>query len=111
MKTILIAASCLLLVSCTSNNTLFKKRSSGETGITFNNVIQEKDSLNPLDLEFIYNGGGVAVGDFNKDGLPDLYFTASTTSNKLYINKGNLEFEEVTNKAGVTGEGEWSNAA
>ncbi|MEP6947891.1 MAG: VCBS repeat-containing protein [Ginsengibacter sp.] len=62
-------------------------------------------------MEFLYNGGGVAVGDFNNDGLPDLYFTASTTSNKLYLNKGNLAFEDITEKAGVTGEGRWSNAA
>ena len=110
MKTILVAALCLLLVSC-NHKTLFKKLSADETGITFNNAIKENDSLNPLDLEFIYNGGGVAVGDFNKDGLPDLYFTASTTSNKLYLNKGNLKFEDVTGKAGVSGEGEWSNAA
>ncbi|TKK69341.1 RNA-binding protein [Ilyomonas limi] len=110
MKTILIAVFCLLLVSCTQK-TLFKKLSSEETGIAFNNAIQENDSLNTLDLEFLYNGGGVAVGDFNKDGLPDLYFTASVTSNKLYLNKGNLKFEDVTGKAGVSGVGEWSNAA
>lgn len=62
-------------------------------------------------MEFLYNGGGVAVGDFNNDGLPDLYFTASTTSNKLYLNKDNFAFEDITVKAGVTGEGRWSNAA
>src|SRR3982750_4874113 len=110
MKTILIVALCLLLVSCT-HTTLFKKLAADDTGITFNNAIKENDSLNTLDLEFLYNGGGVAVGDFNNDGLPDLYFTASLISNKLYLNKGNLKFEDVTNKAGVTGEEEWSNAA
>ncbi|MDQ2753513.1 MAG: VCBS repeat-containing protein, partial [Bacteroidota bacterium] len=111
MKTILIAAACLLLFSCKNKATLFKKLSSSHTGITFNNVIKENDSINPIDLEFLYNGGGVAVGDFNNDGLPDLYFTASTRSNKLYLNKGNLQFEDVTNKAGVSGEGMWSNGA
>src|SRR3954470_22859431 len=110
MKTILIAALCLLLVSCT-HNTLFKKLSPDDTGITFNNAIKENDTLNTLDLEFLYNGGGVAIGDFNNDGLPDLYFTASITSNKLYLNEGNLNFDDVTSKAGATGEGEWSNAA
>src|SRR5689334_4694020 len=110
MKATLLAAICLLLISC-NNKTLFKKLSSDETGIAFNNIVKENDSINPIDLEFLYNGGGVAVGDFNKDGLPDLYFTASTTSNKLYINKGNLKFEDVTDKAAVGGEGEWSNAA
>jgi hypothetical protein len=110
MKATLLAAICLLLISC-NNKTLFKKLSPDETGITFNNVVKENDSINPIDLEFLYNGGGVAVGDFNKDGLPDLYFTASTTPNKLYINKGNLRFEDVTDKAAVGGEREWSNAA
>ncbi len=111
MKTILFATVCLLLFSCKNNTTLFKRLPSSQTGITFNNVIKENDSINPIDLEFLYNGGGVAVGDFNNDGLPDLYFTASTTSNKLYINKGNLKFEDVTDKAGVSGEGMWSNGA
>src|SRR5450432_2013913 len=99
------------LSACKHHNTLFQKKTSSQTGITFNNQIIENDSINPIDLEFIYNGGGVAVGDFNNDGLPDLYFTASTTSNKLYLNKGNLTFEDITEKAGVTGEGRWSNAA
>ncbi len=111
MKIILIAAFCLLLFSCKNKTTLFVKQPSSKTGITFNNVVKENDSINPIDLEFLYNGGGVAVGDFNNDGLPDLYFTASTTSNKLYINKGNLQFEDVTAKAGVSGEGMWSNGA
>ncbi|MEP7143696.1 MAG: CRTAC1 family protein, partial [Ferruginibacter sp.] len=100
-----------LLVACNHQNTLFQKKTSKQTGITFNNQIIESDSLNPLDLEFLYNGGGVAVGDFNNDGLPDLYFTASTTPNKLYLNKGKLSFEDITEKAGVTGEGRWCNAA
>ena len=111
MKTIVPALACLLLFSCHSNNTLFTKLSSDETGVHFNNVVTENDSINPIDLEFLYNGGGVAVGDFNNDSLPDLYFTASTTSNKLYLNKGNLQFEDVTGKAAVSGEGRWSNAA
>lgn len=110
MKTILLLAVCAFFISC-NNTTLFKKLSSSQTGITFNNTVTENDSINPLDLEFLYNGGGVAVGDFNKDGLPDLYFTASTSGNKLYVNKGALKFEDVTGKAGVTGGGEWSNGA
>ncbi|MEO6330322.1 MAG: VCBS repeat-containing protein, partial [Ginsengibacter sp.] len=99
------------LFACNTHSTLFKKISSSESGISFNNKVIENDSINPIDMEFLYNGGGVAVGDFNNDGLPDLYFTASTTSNKLYLNKGNLTFEDITQKAGVTGEGRWCNAA
>ncbi len=100
-----------LLSSCTDRHTLFKKISPGHSGIYFNNVVVENDSINPLDMEYLYNGGGVAVGDFNNDGLADLYFTASTVSNKLYINKGNLSFNDVTDRAGVGGDGIWSNAA
>ena len=99
------------LFACNNHHTLFQKKSSSQTGITFNNQITENDSINPLNLEFLYNGGGVAVGDFNNDGLPDLYFTASTTSNKLYLNKGDFAFEDITEKAGVGGQGKWCNAA
>ncbi|MEO5892159.1 MAG: VCBS repeat-containing protein [Ferruginibacter sp.] len=104
---------CLVagLAACNNHHTLFEKMTPSQTGITFNNQVAENDSINPIDLEFLYNGGGVAVGDFNNDGLPDLYFTASTTSNKLYLNKGKFKFEDVTEKAGVTGEGRWCNAA
>src|SRR5882762_8650005 len=91
--------------------TLFKKISSGHSGIDFNNRIIENDSVNPIDLDFLYNGGGVAVGDFNNDGLPDLYFTASQVSNKLYLNKGDFHFEDVSTRARVTGEGRWCNGA
>ncbi|MBS1744670.1 MAG: VCBS repeat-containing protein [Bacteroidetes bacterium] len=108
---LLILFPVLFLLSCSKPPELFVKLSSSHTGINFNNKITENDSINPLDLEFLYNGGGVAVGDFNNDGKPDLYFTASTTSNKLYLNKGNLKFEDITETANVGGNGEWSNAA
>ncbi|MEP6684693.1 MAG: VCBS repeat-containing protein, partial [Parafilimonas sp.] len=111
MKSYLLFIFLLLIIGCHKTETLFLQLSSSHTGINFNNKIVENDSINPLDLEFLYNGGGVAVGDFNNDGLPDLYFTASTTSNKLYLNKGNLKFKDITEEAKVNGEGEWSNAA
>jgi hypothetical protein len=106
--TILIFAG-IILFACNEPNTLFVKQSSSHTGITFNNKVVENDSVNPIDLEFLYNGGGVAVGDFNNDGLPDLYFTASEVSNKLYLNKGDFKFEDVTDAAHVSGEGRWCN--
>ena len=102
----------LLLVitaGCHEHPTLFHQLSSTRTGIHFNNRVIENDSINPIDLEFLYNGGGVGVGDFNRDGLPDLYFTGSRVSNKLYLNRGGLRFEDVTERAGVTGEGRWCN--
>jgi hypothetical protein len=101
----------LLLFSCKQEQKMFKKTPAAHSGIHFNNIVIENDSINPIDLEYLYNGGGVAVGDFNNDGLPDLYFTASTTSNKLYLNEGNLRFSDITETAGVSGGGIWSNGA
>jgi hypothetical protein len=83
--------------------------SSNYTGVGFINTISEKDSINIIDYEYVYNGGGVALADFNNDGLTDIYFTANLTSNKLYLNKGDMQFKDVTNEAGVTGEGRWCN--
>jgi enediyne biosynthesis protein E4 len=105
---------CLLLIILLSSCNpapLFNKVPSSHSSIYFNNQVIENDSVNPIDLEFLYNGGGVATGDFNNDGLPDLYFTASTTSNKLYLNKGGLAFSDITSTAKVNGEGRWCNAA
>ncbi len=98
----------VLLCACSSRKTRFETVSSNASGIHFNNLIQESDSINVLDLENVYNGGGVGVGDFNNDGLQDLYFTGNLVSNKLYLNKGNFAFDDVTQSAGVTGEGRWS---
>jgi len=111
MKTLSLLFVVFAFVSCNQSNTLFRQVSSSESGITFNNIVVENDSINPLDMEFLYNGGGVAVGDFNRDGLPDLYFTASQTPNKLYLNQGNLKFKDVTDEAKVTGDNRWCNAA
>src|ERR1700759_2037282 len=94
------------LFSC-KKHTLFEQISSSHSGIHFNNQIIESDSINPLDVTNIYNGGGVGIGDFNNDGLQDLYFTGNRVSNKLYINKGDFKFEDVTDKAGVGGVGRW----
>ncbi|MGZ8553373.1 MAG: VCBS repeat-containing protein [Chitinophagaceae bacterium] len=90
---------------------MFEEIDSSRTGITFNNIVIENDSINPIDMEFLYNGGGVAIGDFNNDSLPDIYFTASQSSNKLYLNKGGFSFRDITEEAKVTGEGRWCNAA
>src|SRR5688572_23128638 len=113
MKNILLIIPALqLLTSCREReDKLFLKHSSSTTNIDFNNRVIENDSVNPLDLEFLYNGGGVAAGDFNNDRLPDLYFTASTLSNKLYLNKGDLKFEDITSQSATTGEGKWANGA
>ncbi len=94
-------------VSCKQNGKLFQLVSSAHTGISFNNKIVETDSINPIDVTNIYNGGGVGIGDFNNDGLPDIYFTGNMVSNKLYLNKGDLKFEDITEEANVNGEGKW----
>lgn len=95
-----------LLISC-KNKTLFEQVSSSHSGIHFNNLITETDSINPLSMLNIYNGGGVGIGDFNNDGLPDIYFAGNAVSNKLYLNKGDFKFDDVTEKAGVKGNGGW----
>lgn len=97
------------LVSCSTKNKKFDKLSSTKTGVNFINKIEETDELNVLNYEYFYNGGGVAAADFNNDGLIDLYFTANLSSDKLYINKGgeSLKFEDITEKAGITYNGEW----
>ncbi len=102
----LLFISSFILLSC-KKATLFQIIPSSHSGIHFSNNITESDSINPLTMLNIYNGGGVGVGDFNNDGLQDLYFIGNTVSNKLYLNKGDMQFEDVTAKAGVGGKGGW----
>src|ERR1700740_2349899 len=99
---ILIFISFLFLMSsCKNKSPLFRKIPSSHSDIHFINTIVENDSLNPIDVTNIYNGGGVGVGDFNNDGLQDLYFTGNLVSNKLYLNKGDFKFADVTKEADV----------
>ena len=102
----LIFSIPVLLFSC-KKRTLFEQIPSSQSGVTFNNKIIENDTINPLDKLNIYNGGGVGVGDFNNDGLQDIYFVGNAVSNKLYLNKGGMKFEDVTTEAGVGGKGGW----
>jgi len=95
-------------LSCNSRDHLFEQISSSHSGITFNNRIIENDSINPLTLVNIYSGGGVGIGDFNNDGLQDIFLTGCMVPSKLYINKGNFKFEDITEKAGVEGMGRWA---
>ena len=82
-------------------NKLFTKLPSSESGIRFSNDIQDTDSTNSLINEFGYMGAGVGIGDFNNDGLKDIVFTANQVSSRIYINKGNHKFEDITEKAGL----------
>ncbi|HEX2779610.1 MAG TPA: VCBS repeat-containing protein, partial [Gemmatimonadaceae bacterium] len=86
---------------------LYESLASSASGVAFSNDLPETADLNILNYLYYYNGGGVAAGDVNGDGLPDLYFSANLGTNRLYINKGNYRFEDVTAKAGVGGPPGW----
>lgn len=103
----------LLMTSCGGKSQkaeapIFRLLSASETGIDFYNSLSQSPDFNILEYPYFYNGGGVSAGDINNDGLIDLYFTANQGSNKLYLNKGNLRFEDISESAGVTGTGTWA---
>ena len=100
---------CLSGLSCHQHpDALFETQSSAHTHIQFANNLEKRDRFSILYYLYYYNGGGVAIGDINNDGLPDIYFTANSNGhNKLYLNKGNFEFEDITEKAGVAGTADW----
>jgi hypothetical protein len=85
-----------VVCACDSHEPRFKLLSTSRTGIDFNNKLTESDTLNVLLFEYMYNGAGVGAGDFNNDGLTDLYFAGNMVPGKMYLNKGDLEFEDVT---------------
>jgi len=93
--------------ACNHENTLFETIVSSYSGIHFNNRIVENDSINELDVENIYNGGGVGIGDFNNDGLPDIFFTGNMVTSRLYLNNGNFRFTDITSEAEINTEGKW----
>ena len=87
---------------------LFNKMDPSQTGIQFSNTLAFDEKFNIYTYRNYYNGGGVAIGDINNDGLPDIFFTANMLPNKLYLNKGNWKFEDITQKAGIGKKGKWS---
>jgi enediyne biosynthesis protein E4 len=98
--------------SCKNDPSLFNSLPADETGITFSNRIIENDTMNILDFEYIYNGGGVGIGDFNGDGLQDAYFTGNQVDNKLYLNRTDttnkkMRFEDITVKSNTSSKGKW----
>jgi hypothetical protein len=105
-----LISGCIVLLfgaGCKEDKTLFKLLSSSSTGIDFSNTITENDSTNILDYEYVYNGSGVAFGDFNNDGFQDIYFTASMSGNKMYLNKKDFSFRDITAASGTDGQQKW----
>ena len=98
----LVAIGGLLLLGCgKAREALFTLRSPRETGVNFSNPITTSDSFNIQTSVYIYNGAGVAAGDIDNDGLPDLFFSGNMVSSRLYRNKGHMQFEDITERAGV----------
>lgn len=100
-KIILLILTTACCISCTNKKTLFELLPTSQTGIDFVNKVEENDTMNVLEYMNIYTGAGVAAGDINNDGLIDLYFSGNQTSGRLYLNKGNFKFEDITEKAGL----------
>jgi hypothetical protein len=111
--------SLLFLFSCKKEKqnsmtevAAFTQLDNKEIGVNFENKVEDQETFNVLSFRNYYNGGGVAIGDVNNDGLKDIYFTANMNDNKLYLNKGkgdnsSLQFEDITNTAGVKGKKSW----
>src|SRR5437016_3518637 len=99
-----LAAAALSLASCAREHgptPLFQLLTPGKTGVTFVNTITTSDSLNAQTDPYVYNGAGVAIGDIDNDGLPDIFLTGNMVSSRLYLNKGGMRFEDITERAGV----------
>lgn len=102
----------LIFVACSKNSgevveKQFERLPTAISGITFANTLTENDSLNYFTYAYIYMGGGVAAGDIDNDGLVDLFFTGNMVPNKLYLNKGEMKFEDISATAGVSGDNRW----
>lgn len=119
-KLIFIALISLIFSNCknklplknqTKQDYLFKKLTPEATGISFRNEIKDDVKHNIINYIYYYNGAGVSVGDFNNDNLPDLFFVSNKGDNKLYLNKGNLNFEDISEKAGIQGKADWQTGA
>ena len=110
---VLLLLILLFFSNCSKENSenkdaLFSKLDASQTGINFINEVKNGADMNIFKYRNFYNGGGVAIGDINNDGLSDIYFTSNLGTNKLYLNKGNFKFEDISKTAGVEGYKSWS---
>ncbi|UBM60508.1 VCBS repeat-containing protein [Marinilongibacter aquaticus] len=111
LRNTLAFLAVLVNFSCQKEKTLFTRLSPEETGVDFVNEIIENDSINILTFEYTYNGSGVALADFNNDGLKDIFFSANMSGNRLYLNRGELKFEDVSEKSGLFDKSQWYTGA
>ncbi len=103
--------SAVLFTNCSDQGTqkpLFVSLTAEQSGIDFTNTLEYDEQLNPYTFKNFYNGGGVAVGDLNNDGLAEIFFSGNMVSNRLYLNKGNLNFQDITDQANLNSQGTWS---
>jgi len=107
-RTLILICSVLALISCDEPAKLFIKHGEESSNITFANHLSPTSDLNILSYLYYYNGGGVSAGDFNNDGLVDLFFTGNQVGNKLYLNQGNFEFADITAEANLGNDNVWS---
>ena len=110
VRNILFGAVALLALACSvedSEKKRFESLGESNTGVDFANVLTETKEMNYFTYPYLYMGGGVAIGDINNDDLPDLYFTGNMVGNKLFLNKGDMQFEDISRSAGVAGDDRW----
>ncbi|MBO3698872.1 VCBS repeat-containing protein [Roseivirga sp. E12] len=111
LKVYILSTITFIVISCetpTENTPLFKKINPSESGIDFENHLEYDEQLNAYTYKNFYNGAGVSLGDINNDGLTDIYFSGNLVDNKLFLNKGNFQFEDITESAGVACQNVWS---
>ena len=100
----------LICISCNKKNSakIFEVLNSDKTGLHFNNKLTPTNDFNVFHYMYFYNGAGIAAGDFNNDGLIDLFFASNQGQNKIYLNTGNMHFKDVTAEANIPNDGGWS---
>ena len=104
----------LFFISCREKSpagAAFSEVPRSHTGIDFRNLVIEKETFNIFKYQYFYNGGGVAIGDFNNDGLQDIVFTGNMVKNRLYLNKGDFEFQDITKESGIAEQEGWCTGA